>query len=108
MPFRLFLPVVCLGFMALPGPAQAQWLYGRLMTSTGTQPNGASQAVDVSSDGKTVVFSSSASNWVPGDAYSGNRAVAVDLDSGSVEVVSRTMAGVVLRGEHPATSRDGR
>jgi Tol biopolymer transport system component len=90
-------------------PAHAEWIYGRLMPEAPTiQANGHSDSVDVSNDGKTVVFSSSATNWVAGELYPNDKAIAVDLDSGLIEIVSRTTAGVVVRGESPVASRDGR
>ena len=108
MSYRRSLLVACLGFAALSGPAQAQWLYGRLVPGAGLQPNGASDSVDVSANGKTVVFSTSATNWVPEAAVNTDKAMAVDLDTGLIEVVSRTTGGAVIRGESPVASRDGR
>lgn len=94
--------------LAAAAPARAEWIYGRLMPQAPTvQADNHSNSVDVSSDGKTVVFSSEATNWLPDTALQ-NKAVAVDLDTGLIEVVSRTTAGAVLRGESPAVSRDGR
>ena len=108
MSYRRSLLAACLGFAALSGPAQAQWLYGRLVPGAGLQPNGASDSVDVSANGKTVVFSTSATNWVPEAAVNTDKAMAVDLDTGLIEVVSRTTGGAVIRGESPVASRDGR
>ncbi len=89
--------------------ARAELLFGRLVPAApGTQPNNDSDSVDVSNDGKTVVFSSAATNWLPSPTGTADKAIAIDLDTGLIEVVSRTMAGVVLRGEHPSVSRDGR
>lgn len=94
--------------LAVATPAHAEWIYGRLMPQAPTiQADSHSDTVDVSNDGKTVVFSSEATNWLP-DTVNHNKAVAVDLDTGVIEVVSRTAAGAVLRGESPAVSRDGR
>lgn len=93
--------------LAAATPAHAEWIYGRLVPGPSTQTDHNSSNVDVSNDGKTVVFSSEATNWLPDTEYN-NKAVAVDLDTGLVEVVSRTSAGAVLRGESPAVSRDGR
>jgi hypothetical protein len=102
---------LCLTLCAALGfthSAQADFLYGRLKPA-GTEPNGDSLSVDVSSDGRTVVFSSAATNWAPlGFDYNGDRAVAVDLDTGIVEVVSVPPSGAVFRGETPAVSGDGR
>jgi len=93
---------------AASAPARADFIYARLVPGTNLEPNGDSSAVDVSSSGRTVVFASAATNWVTGDTYNGNRAVAIDLDQGIVEIVSTTAQGIVLRGEAPAVSADGR
>lgn len=92
--------------LGVSGPARADYIYGRLVPGAGIQPNGESTSVDVSADGRTVVFSSDANNWV-GDSYNGTRAVAVDLDTGVVEAVSR-QGTTVIRGESPVVSGDGR
>ena len=89
-----------------PDAARADFIYGRLVPGAGVNPNGESTNVDVSADGRTVVFVSTANNWV-GDSYNGTRALAVDLDTGDVEAVSST-GGTVFRGEAPAVSGDGR
>jgi hypothetical protein len=95
--------------ISLPALASAQLLFGRLTPDLPTlESNGLSDAVDVSSDGKTVVFSSAATNWIPGDPSLTDKAVAIDLDTGLIEIVSRTTAGTIVRGEAPAASRDGR
>ncbi|MBN8480573.1 MAG: hypothetical protein J0L88_03160 [Xanthomonadales bacterium] len=96
--------VLCLG----SAPARADFIYARLVPGTGIDPNGASTAVNVSSGGRTVVFSSAANNWVANDTYNGNRVVAYDLDTGVVEVVSSVPQGGIIRGETPAVSADGR
>lgn len=88
------------------GPAQADFLYGRLVPQ-GAEPNGDSSEAGVSLDGRTVVFSSGASNWVS-SSYNGDKAIAVDLDTGIVEIVSVTQSGTVFRGESPVASADGR
>jgi hypothetical protein len=93
----------------LPAAASAQLLFGRLTPDAPVvESNGLSDAVDVSSDGKTVVFSSAATNWIPGDASLTDKAVTIDLVTGLIEISSRTTAGVIVRGESPAVSRDGR
>jgi Tol biopolymer transport system component len=97
--------VLC-GVAVLPGHARADFIYARLVPGVGIEPNGASTTVDVSSDGRTVVFASDAKNWV-GDTYNGTRAVAVDLDTGVVQAVS-ALGGSVFRGESPVVSGDGR
>jgi Tol biopolymer transport system component len=93
----------------LPGVASAELLFGRLTPeAAGSEPNAFSDGVDVSSDGRTVVFSSGATNWIPVDPSTTDKAVAIDLDSGLIEIVSRTSGGTIVRGESPAVSRDGR
>lgn len=105
------LPVFALlaaGSLIASCPAQAEFIYARLVPAPGVQSNGASGAVDVSSEGRTVVFTSEANNWIAGDTYNGNRAIAVDLATGVIDIVSKTQAGVVIRGEQPAASGNGR
>lgn len=92
----------------LAAPAHADFLYGRIVPGASAQANNDSAAVDVSADGRTVVFSSAATNWGPDDGFYGTRALAVDLDLNVIETVSRTSAGVVFRGETPVVSSDGR
>ncbi|MBP6330757.1 MAG: hypothetical protein KA357_13135, partial [Dokdonella sp.] len=58
-----------------PDAARADFIYGRLVPGAGVNPNGESTNVDVSADGRTVVFVSTANNWV-GDSYNGTRALA--------------------------------
>jgi hypothetical protein len=100
--------LVLSGLVVFSARVHADFVYARLVPGTGMQPNGASTDVAVSSSGRTVVFSTSANNWVDGDTYNGDRVVAVDLDTGTVEVVSATAQGVIMRGEAPAVSADGR
>lgn len=95
------------GLSAVSGPARADFIYARLVPGDGLEANGASTAVDVSSGGRTVVFSSEANNWVSGDTYNGTRAVAIDMDTGVVEIASMGPSGI-LRGEAPVVSGDGR
>ena len=107
-PLSLCLALSASASLGFSNVAQAEFIYGRLVPEGG-EANGDSSAVDVSSDGRTVVFSSAATNWAPlGAEYNGNRAVAVDLDSGIVEVVSVPPGGSVFRGETPVVSGDGR
>lgn len=91
-------------------PAQAAWLFGRLVPGAPeVQANHDSSEVDVSHDGKTFVFNSGATNWLAGQTLTpGSYAIAIDADTGLIEVVSRTTAGVLVRGEGPSVSRDGR
>jgi hypothetical protein len=92
--------------LGFPQLAQAEFIYGRLVPGAGTEANGSSTAVDVSADGRTIVFASTAQNWV-GDTYNGTRAVVVDLDTGLVDAASLGANGV-FRGESPVVSGDGR
>jgi Tol biopolymer transport system component len=94
------------GLLAMTAPARADFIYARLVPGPGIEANGMSTDVDVSSNGRTVVFASSAQNWV-GDTYNGTRAVAVDLDTGAIEAVS-ALGGSIFRGESPVVSGDGR
>jgi hypothetical protein len=88
--------------------ARAEFIYARLVPGPGVEANGVSTDVDVSADGRTVVFSSSATNWSSvGSTYNGDRAVAVDLDTGVIEELSVSGAGA-FRGEAPVVSFDGR
>jgi Tol biopolymer transport system component len=92
--------------LGFPHLAQAEFIYGRLMPGAGTEADAASYSVDVSADGRTIVFTSASQTWL-GDTYNGTRAVAVDLDTGVVDAVSLGANGV-FRGESPVVSGDGR
>lgn len=107
---RTLVPALILsGLSLLPAPARADFLYGRLVPGAGVEPDGTSTDADVSADGRTVVFSSSATNWSSlGADYHGDRAVAVDLDTGVIDIVSASPSGSVFRGEAPVVSGDGR
>lgn len=94
--------------LALPAAAQAEFIHARLVPGPGIQPNGASDAVNVSSQGRTVVFSSAARNWIAGDTYNGDRVVALDMHTGVIDIVSSNHDGGIFRGEQPAVSGDGR
>jgi hypothetical protein len=95
--------------LSVPNAAQAQFLFGRLVPDPPeTQADNHSNTVDVSADGKTVVFSSGATNWLPGVSDTNTKAIAIDLDTDLIEIVSRTTAGTIVRGESPVASRDGR
>ena len=98
--------LIAWGMAMVACPARADFIYARLVPGPGVEANGASTSVDVSVDGRTVVFASDANNWV-GDTYNGTRAVAVDLDTGVVEAVS-ALGGSVFRGVSPVVSGDGR
>ncbi|HEX7770077.1 MAG TPA: hypothetical protein VF422_08605, partial [Dokdonella sp.] len=55
--------------------AHADFIYGRLIPQAGTEAAGASTDVDVSVDGRTLVFATTAQNWV-GDTFNGTRVIA--------------------------------
>lgn len=92
--------------LGVPQLAQAEFIFGRLVPGPGLEASQSSRNVDVSADGRTIVFSSDAQDWL-GDTYNGTRAVAVDLDTGVVDAVSLGGNGV-FRGESPVASGDGR
>lgn len=112
MPFhrRLASALVVGSVSVLSCPADAgDFVYARLVPGVGIEPDGISEAVDVSADGRTVVFSSAARNWAPTGPVFSDLAVAIDLPTGTIEVVSRNSGdGGVVRGEQPAVSGDGR
>jgi hypothetical protein len=92
------------------GPVAAQFLFGRLTPDAPeVEGNAASSQVDVSANGRVVVFATSATNWSPGCA-TGCTIVAVDLLTGGIGILSRNGAGVALNGNAfaPVASADGR
>lgn len=91
--------------LGFPQFAQAEFIFGRLVPGPGLEASQSSRSVDVSVDGRTIVFSSDSQDWV-GDTYNGTRVVAVDLDTGVVDAVS--VGTNVFRGESPVVSGDGR
>jgi hypothetical protein len=101
--------VAALALLLVSAPAAAQFLFGRLIPSVDSEANGPSSQVDVSADGRVVVFATSATNWAPGCA-TGCTIVAMDLLDGSVQILSRTGAGVALNGNAfaPVASANGR
>ncbi len=100
--------LVACGLCASSVEACAAFVYARLVPGAGLQANGTSREVDVSSEGRTVVFTSEAKNWVSGDTYNGNRAIAIDLHTGLIEIVSSAPTSGTIRGEAPAVSGNGR
>jgi Tol biopolymer transport system component len=101
--------LVCL-LLALPGAARAQFVFGRLVPlAPAVEANGPSTDVDVSSDGKTLAFVSSATNWVPGSPI-GSKVIAADLVTDVYENLSRTSAGAALNAASfaPVVSANGR
>lgn len=101
---------LCLFALAVfPALADAQLMFGRLVPDPPElQANNRSGDVAVSADGRSVAFSSVATNWLPGDSSTTEKTIVVDLDTGLIEIASRTTAGVVVRGASPAVSRNGR
>ena len=89
--------------------AQAAFLFGRLVPDPpALEANDASNQVDVSTDGRTLVFTTLASNWAVDANGPNSKVIAVDLDSGLIEHVSETTAGAAISGIEPAVSGDGR
>lgn len=63
--------------------------------SSGGQPgDGQASAVAINADGRYVAFSSTAANLVPGDANSSEDVFLRDRVNGTVELISRSTAGV--------------
>lgn len=92
------------------GPAAAAPVFGRLVPPPPeTEANGPSTDPEVSGDGLVFVFESAATNWVSGSS-TGEKIVAVDLVSESVEILSTTSAGAAFNGgaSSPSTAGDGR
>lgn len=112
MPFprpAVFPALLALGAAGLAAPAQAAFLFGRLVPDPpAAEANNASGEVDVSADGRTLVFSTLASNWVADGNGPNSKIIAIDLHTGLIEHVSETSAGAAISGIEPAASRDGR
>ncbi len=77
--------------------------------STGQLANGPSYHPCISADGRTVVFSSDATNLVPGDLNGARDVFVRDLSGGSTTRVSVSSAGGTANGpsDSPAISGDG-
>jgi Tol biopolymer transport system component len=84
------------------------WLDGTTervsLNAQGQEANGASSWPEISSDGSTVAFSSTATNLVDGDMNGVEDVFVVDLQSGGVEQVSNANAA----SNQPVISSDGR
>jgi hypothetical protein len=107
---RLLPAALCLTCLGFAPAIQAQFLFGRLVPDPpAVEANAPSADVDVSVDGRTIVFASSANNWFPGQ-QPGDAIIAVDLVSGAIQSRSRTSVGVPLNGNsyEPVVSGDGR
>lgn len=76
----------------------------------GTAADGDSTSVDVSGDGRLVVFESSAANLIGGDTNSAHDVFAYDRQSGELTLVSADTAGESGDGDSyaPSVSADGR
>ncbi|NOR88892.1 MAG: hypothetical protein GQ524_01425, partial [Anaerolineales bacterium] len=90
------------------------WLTGTTervsLNMHGQEANGASDWPEISADGLSVVFTSTASNLVDGDSNGVEDVFVVDLRSGEVELVSHpTLGGQAnAASTQPAISGDGR
>ncbi|HWC12969.1 MAG TPA: hypothetical protein VG929_00045, partial [Actinomycetota bacterium] len=80
------------------------------VAADGTQANRASQNSAISSDGRYVAFASRATNLIDGETSDRLHIFVKDLVSGTVELASRSTAGVEGNGTSffPALSSDGR
>ena len=76
----------------------------------GVEGNHASNEPEISSDGRFVAFQSLASNFFPGDVNGLNDVFVRDLEAGTLELVSKSSAGVPgnLQSINAAISDDGR
>lgn len=99
-----------LALCVLAAPAaNAQFLLARVTPEVAAEANGAAQQVDVSADGRTLVFASNAGNWFPGQLV-GDSILAVDLVAGSFASRARNVDGVPLNANTfgPVASGDAR
>ncbi len=80
------------------------------VAASGEEANGPSSEPDLSEDGRTLVFTSSADNLVPGDTNEHDDVFARDMASGSVALLSAAPRGAPSDGDSaaPAISPDGR
>ncbi|MBE9478479.1 MAG: PD40 domain-containing protein, partial [Chloroflexi bacterium] len=80
------------------------------LSGQGQEANGASDWPEISADGLTVVFASTASNLVDGDTNGVEDVFVVDLQSGVVELVSHPATGGQANEpcSQPVISGDGR
>src|ERR1041384_7785960 len=75
-------------------PAHAELLFGRIVPDPpAIEPDEGSREVDVSPDGRTLVFASDATNWLTSANFTNTKIIATDLHTGLIEMVSRTTAG---------------
>jgi Ca2+-binding RTX toxin-like protein len=82
----------------------------RVSTADGVQGNGDSDWADLSADGRYVVFTSSATNLVAGDANGRADVFVKDMQTGEVTLASRDGAGSQFNGDmwQASISADGR
>ncbi len=80
----------------------------RVLPSSGAEPNGDVDEVDISPDGRYIVFSSGATNWV-GDDTNGTEDIFV-YDRIEGTIMRLTQRGIQLNGgsSHPSVSEGGR
>ncbi|HUR86199.1 MAG TPA: hypothetical protein VMY78_12720 [Solirubrobacteraceae bacterium] len=80
------------------------------VSAAGAEADAASGEPDISEDGRLVVFTSSATNLVPGDANGHDDVFVRELSTGAVTLVSADSAGAASDGDSsaPAISPDGR
>jgi hypothetical protein len=90
------------------------WLTGTTervsLSEQGQEANGASDWPEISADGLSVVFASTATNLVDGDTNNVEDVFVVDLQSGAVELVSLSATGDQANepSNQPVISGDGR
>ncbi|MCK4741876.1 MAG: PD40 domain-containing protein, partial [Anaerolineales bacterium] len=90
------------------------WLNGTTervsLSGQGQEANGASAWPEISADGQSVVFASTATNLVDGDTNDFDDVFVVDLQSGAVERVSHPASGGQANApsSQPVISGDGR
>ena len=82
------------------------------VTSKGNEGNGhsgiSSSSVDISDDGRFVVFDSEATNLVRGDDNANAEVFVHDRLTGETELITRGLDGDPATGDSPAISADGR
>lgn len=105
--FRALALAIC---FAPSAPVGAQFLLARITPpAPETEAEGTTRQVDVSADGRTLVFATEARNWFPGQLV-GDSVIALDLGTGEFESVARNGMGAALNGNTftPVASGDGR
>lgn len=79
------------------------------VSPTGEEANGESTDVQISADGRHIVFVTSATNLAPFSGTAPNQVVYRNLETGVTELISATAAGVPANApaSHPSISGDG-